>query len=195
MNKKLIVTLLALAACTPQHSGFLDDYGKLQPVKDNPGGSYWQTEDIDLRGYDTLMIDPVQLYLAPGTQRSELDYGKLRWFANEFHKALVDALKDYYNFTDKPGPNTLRLRFAISNLRSLPLTDEKDDSLRTDVTAALLEGEARDSMTDKVLAMAVDKLADEEYDQMQPEHERRKYALALCKKWASQCVKWIDDRS
>ena len=186
MKKNMMVALLLLVACSSKYSGFLSDYDSLEPHKENPGALYWQTDDIDLSGYDTLMIDPVQVYLAPGTQESELDPAKLRQFANMFHDALVKELKDYYSFTDKAGPHTLRLRFAISNIRSLPLTDEKDKSPRADATAALLEGEALDSASGEVLAMAVDKLADEELDQMATPDKRLQYAKALCEQWAKK---------
>jgi hypothetical protein len=63
------------------------------------------------------MLDSVVYFFADNSEYKGIDATELKELADQFNKALVDALQDSYPIVTEPGIDVLRLRFAITNLK------------------------------------------------------------------------------
>jgi len=117
-----VVSVLALAcavlgcAATPRGSGFLADTQSLSQVPEHPGTWRWIKPGLDLRPYDKVMIDPVELGLAPASVAQSLHPESRERYAAEFTEVLRAKIAPFYEVVEIPGPNTLRLRIALTDL-------------------------------------------------------------------------------
>ena len=100
-------------------SGFLSSYDKLV-VNDKLEGSYiYRYPGKDAAKYNRIIIDPIQIHFtkdADGKPTREMDPDDLKALTDYFREALVKAFGDEYPVVDKPGPDVIRLRIAITNL-------------------------------------------------------------------------------
>ncbi len=113
---------LGIAACTTsqvkqdQYSGYLGNlYGSLQPVTLASGepAQRWVDPAVSIASYKQLMLEPTVLY--PATQgNSQVSQAEIQRFAKLVDAALKRELGSVTKLTTKPGPNTLRLRPAIT---------------------------------------------------------------------------------
>ena len=70
---KRLALLLLLAACTSTtQSGFLANAKDLTPRPDSKGQRAWFKPGIDLRDYDRIMIDPIEVRLNPDSEAGAL---------------------------------------------------------------------------------------------------------------------------
>jgi hypothetical protein len=117
----LCLCLLAAVGCAsksgPTNSGFLPDYSRLKPVEGNPDAKIWAAPRFSLADYDRVIIDPVQLHLPPDkTKVKDEELKELQALTVYFRDALIHALQARYPMTDLPGPRTLRIRAAITDV-------------------------------------------------------------------------------
>ena len=62
----LVLLLVACQSGPPSQSGFLKDYSKLEQVGKRPHAWVWEKPGVDMRVYDRLMFDPVEVKLLEG---------------------------------------------------------------------------------------------------------------------------------
>ena len=67
--------------------------------------------------YDRILIEPITLFRATPETFEGLSEEELRQLADDFHAALVDAVKDRYSIASEPGPGVMRLRAGITEAR------------------------------------------------------------------------------
>jgi hypothetical protein len=96
-------------------SGFLSDYGRLRQVSWAEGIQCWRDPRVDVRSYDKVLISRMTVRLKPG-QAVGVDPTDLKTLTDYFYRALVKALKPRMQVVDKPGPNVLVIRIALTNL-------------------------------------------------------------------------------
>ncbi|MEM8883391.1 MAG: DUF3313 domain-containing protein [Planctomycetota bacterium] len=147
---KHLLLILAVAGCTGGYSGFLDSsiYRQLTPGE-NPGSKIWLKEGADLRRYSYLMIDPIRCIADKGGTQELTDEQKAK-ATKAFRDILTEAVDPYYPVVDKAGPNVLRVRIALTEL--------KPSSKDMGVGAAALEVDFRDSNSNEVLCAAVSRI-------------------------------------
>jgi hypothetical protein len=142
----LLACVLATACGTGrgqrEFSGFLSNYSQFEAEEPRV---YTFDSGQDLRQYDALIIDPVKVMLAPGSQAAELGDETLQKVADAFNEILLEEIGPYYSVVDRAGENVIRIRIAITDIVPLPETDEVDAGPRVDVGGASLEAEAIDS--------------------------------------------------
>jgi len=114
---------LALALCATScasvqtQSGFLDGYyKKLQPAPEG-GGMRWVKPGADFVKYNKIMLDGVVFYLSPDSEDKGIDPDIMKDLADTFNLEMINAVKDKYPVVAQPGPDVMRIRFALTGIR------------------------------------------------------------------------------
>lgn len=102
-----------------QYSDFLSDYTQLQRSSDEymhyiylPPGA-----ENRLANYAAMMIDQPEFVLAADSAYKGMKPGDLMDLADTFRAAVTEVLAETYLIVDRPGPNVLLLRPALTNLQ------------------------------------------------------------------------------
>ena len=124
----VLVVGLALMVCAgcasgPKYSGFLGDYDKkMQPGPEGGAKYRWLKPGVDFSKYNKLMIDSVVFYFADDSEYKGIDPQFMKEMADKFNLELVNTLKGSYPIVAQPGPDVVRLRFAITGIKqSMPI--------------------------------------------------------------------------
>ncbi len=175
----LMVAPLVVSGCTatrarrgtPEETGFLGDYTQLQHVEGYPAALVYVKPGVQWSRYNAVQLDSVTLWTDAST--SNLSPEDQQMLTDRFYKDLRENLGKYFMLVSQPGPNTLRLRVALSQaqaakpvlrtvttvvpqLRILGSVVGLGADTATMVGSATVEMEALDSVTNERLAAAVD---------------------------------------
>jgi putative nucleotidyltransferase with HDIG domain len=84
-----------------------------------PGGARlrWIRPGTDFARYRGLMFDQVLFFFAPDSEYKGMDPKELKELADLFHRQFRNALKKNYPIVKTPGPDVVRIRFAITDLK------------------------------------------------------------------------------
>jgi hypothetical protein len=167
----------ACAGCTAtkqarsaEPSGFLT--GKLYEGKEGQALLVYFAPDAQWSKYTKIQMDPITVWA--NDQLASVPKDELQVLVDYADSSIREALKSDYGFVDRPGPEVMRLRVAITQAKGSPVVL---DTLSTVVpqlralatvkqiatgTAAFVgeagvEAELLDSMTNRRLAAAVDR--------------------------------------
>ncbi len=106
-------------ASVQKPSGFLEGYYK--DMKPAPGleGSWmsWVKPGVDFKKYDKLMLDGVVFYLSPDSVDKGIDPDIMKDLADTFNLDMVNAVKDNYPIVAEPGPDVMRIKFALTGIK------------------------------------------------------------------------------
>jgi hypothetical protein len=186
---------IALSACTAitpveeQYSGFLADYSNLEPVAmaDGSEAMRWYSPAAKGRTYNKVMVQPITFFPKP-EPNEQVSLENLHKLSDFMTQTLRSELGSHFDVVDQPGPNTLKLTFAITGVETptegLSAQNAIPVSLlvagasvasgeRDHVTVLYLEGQATDAQSGEILAKGVrqgvgSKLHDEE-EQLTPD--------------------------
>lgn len=157
-----------------KYSGFLgDSYSLLQPGPKDGAKERYLKPGVDLGKYKRLMIDSVIFYFADDSQYKGIDPAEMKELADQFNQAILNAVMDKYPVTSEPGPDVLRLKIAITNIKAskpgvsgitsivpvgLALSTVKKGATGSwsGSGATAVELMALDSTTNDIIALAVD---------------------------------------
>lgn len=164
---------LLLSSCTPggrSPSGFLTNYKQLDDGygTENAVSAYLKP-GADLKKYDSVIIDPVTTIVGTPGVSSALTEQIAANVSNSLRSQLTNELK----ITNVPGPSTLRLRVALTDLIENRKTGKPvitvhanpqatlSGNLGSDAVAGFVshvsfEGEILDSVTGERLSAMVD---------------------------------------
>jgi hypothetical protein len=99
-------------------TGFLDGYyDRLEPGPEGGAKLRWLKSGVDWAKYDKVMLDSVVFFFADKSEYKGIEPNELKKLADGFNKQLVDTLKGSYPIVAEPGPDVLRIRFAITDLK------------------------------------------------------------------------------
>ena len=164
LGRVMLLVLLALAAgcaSTPRltFSGSLGDYSQLQIDSERTDSALWRKPDAPFANYKKVMIDMPYLYVDPKAGDRRLDPDLKNQLVEEMRAALTERLGAAYLVVKEPGPDTLRVRAAITNLMPTgkPSQGMTSAVMRVPVTfkESHMEAEALDSLTaERLLAIA-----------------------------------------
>ena len=180
LKAMMIGAVFILAGCaasgmkTVKESGFLQDYSQLQPGGDDQAALIYIKPGLDLKPYNKLMFERIQVLISDSADYKAFDPVVLKDLTDYYQNALFKAVKGDYEIVDMPGPDVLRVRVAITELKpSSPVSNTlstiipvgivvagatkvaTDDNLGTGEAAT--EIEMLDSVTGERLAAAVDR--------------------------------------
>jgi hypothetical protein len=151
-------------------SGFLTDYSLLQPGKEGQAALRYVNPNAKWNSYTGIYIEPV-VFLSDA--ETHVDPQDQQTLSSYYYNALKTHLSQVLPIVDRPGPNVLVVRAALSNvtsatpgLRTISVVIPQArllnaaQSLATDsyafVGSARSEAEVKDGGTGTILAEAVD---------------------------------------
>jgi hypothetical protein len=184
-----MISLCLAVGCAGQklevknYSGFLGDYSKLQPGPEGGVAKSYIKPGVDFKKYNKVMLDQVRFYFKDDAADKGIDPDEMKELANTFDKAVVDALGSAYPLVDKPGPDVMRIRVAITNMElpnrainavstvlpvGLAISTIKSGvtGKGTGVGEISMEFQMLDSETNQVLAEGVDRRSGGKIDSM-----------------------------
>ena len=117
----LLVGMILLAGCAattpPPNVSFLGEYGKkIKPVE---GESRWRwfKPGVDFAKYNKFMVDYVVFALAEDSEYKCFEGDEMKTLGDAASLAMVNAIKEKFQVVAEPGPDVLRVRTAIVNLK------------------------------------------------------------------------------
>jgi hypothetical protein len=99
-------------------SGFLDDYSRLQPAEADWVDYIYISDGFRERLAEarTLMIPQPEMFLAPDSKYKGMKPDDMKVITDSMRQLVVEAFADGYQVADSPGPNTLAVNMAFTNL-------------------------------------------------------------------------------
>ncbi len=122
MKKPLVslmgMMLIASCASAPPKTEFLGSYYKnLGPGPEGGVKSRWVKPGVDFSKYKKFMVDYVVFALADDSESKVINGDEMKKMGDACTLAIVNALKDRHAIVSDPGPDVLRFRFAIVDLK------------------------------------------------------------------------------
>jgi hypothetical protein len=113
-----LFTSAGSAADDMKYSGFIGDFSRLmRPGIEGGVKMRWVKPYHDFSKYNKIMLDSVVFFFAEDSEYKGINTPDLKELTDGFDKALVDALIDKYPIVSEPGPDVVRIRFAITDLK------------------------------------------------------------------------------
>jgi hypothetical protein len=105
------------AAAEAQKVGFLGDYANyLQPGPEGGAKMRWLKPGVDFGKYNKIMLDSVIFFFADSSEYKGIDPQAMKELADACDQQIVNVLKATYPIVAEPGPDVVRIRFAITDL-------------------------------------------------------------------------------
>jgi len=157
-------------------SHFLDDYSLLKDGEDGDALlSFWK-EGANWSGYKKIVLDPVIISKLPGSDLNDMPHSENHRFKELFEYRMREALKQNFKLVTHPGPDTLRVQFAITDAetstllldsfaavypsdRALSLLKRLTTGTESYEGKASIEGKITDSQTGELLMVSADRRA------------------------------------
>ncbi|RPJ13303.1 MAG: DUF3313 domain-containing protein, partial [Deltaproteobacteria bacterium] len=97
---------------------FLGDYySRLEPGPEGGAKLRWLKPGVDFAKYNKVMLDSVIFFFSDDSEYQGIDPQELKEIGDSANKQLVTALKERYPIVAEPGPDVLRIRFAVTELK------------------------------------------------------------------------------
>ena len=202
-------TFVISTGCTTKqvrHSGFLENYPEFKSGPKGGADFVYIKEGVDFSVYDKIVMNHVVLFFEDNAEYKGIHPEELAEMSNAFHKAITDNLQGAYPLVAEPGPDVMRLRFAITDVAAnkpgmgaistvmpigLALSAVKKGvtGTHTGVGRASIEVEILDSLTNERIAAAID---------MRPGRKIEGFskwgaAEGAFKFWAKRLRAWLDE--
>jgi hypothetical protein len=184
-----VLLLFACKSGPPSQSGFLDDYSKLQRVGKRPNVWAWEKPGVDMRVYDRLMFDPVEVKLLAGSQAGKLGRDTLSKVADAFRRIMTETIDPYYSVVTKRGPYVLRVRLAVTDVA--PAEQDVKGGPDVRMGQATMEGELLDSVSGEQLAAFTEKISGSAAGKGKAPREWRHVEGAF-QEWANALLDYMD---
>jgi hypothetical protein len=133
----------------------------------------WLKPGVDFSKYNKIMLDSVIFFFADDSESKGIDPQEMKELADGCNQQFANVLKGTYPIVSEPGPDVIRLRFAITDLKQsrpalsavtsvvpiglgISLVKKGATDSWTGSGATNAEFMAMDSMTNDVIAVAQD---------------------------------------
>jgi hypothetical protein len=122
MGLALVSSIISCASTGSATTGagqtFLGDYAKnLQPGPKGGASERWLKPRVDFTKYGKVILEHVVFFFDESSQYKGIDTSQLDEIARQCDQELVYALRDAYPIVTEPGPDVVRIRFAITDLK------------------------------------------------------------------------------
>jgi len=105
-------------AVTPETEGFLQGYYQnLEPGPEGGAKMRWLKPGVDFGTYKKVMLDSVIFYFADGSENKGIEPNEMKELADKCNQQVYEALNATYPVVADPGPDVIRIRFAITDLK------------------------------------------------------------------------------
>jgi hypothetical protein len=123
------IALMFLASCASTGSkktieaeqatkGFLNGYyEKMEPGPKGGAKMRWLKPGVDFSRYNKVMLDSIIFFFANDSENKGIDAYEMKELADKFNRQIFDVLNDTYPVVAEPGPDVIRLRAAITDLK------------------------------------------------------------------------------
>jgi hypothetical protein len=143
-----------LAGCAttapPQKSGFLGEYySNLKPGVGEGGAKLiWIKPGVDFTKYKKVMVDYVIFSFAEDSEYKGIDADEMKKIADAASLALVTAIQKEFPLVGEPGPDVIRIRSAIVDLKqSRPVLSGVTTVLPVGLAVSLVKKGTTDAWT------------------------------------------------
>ena len=152
-------------------SAFIGGQLNLEHDPDRAGAYLDVKHDLDLSGYSSVLIEPVEIWIHPDSEYKGIEPDVVKAIGDGFAQILIDELAPDYPTVNKAGPETLVIRLAIIGIKmkkkkrgligwtpiGLVVGALNTDALkRVSLIDAGIEAEILDSVTGERLGVLVD---------------------------------------
>jgi len=128
--------LIALAGCAhseqaggygkAEPSGFLKDYSKLHPAKDDTEASlvYLTPDKAKFQSYTKVWLEPVQVWRGEKSDAKDLDKEDANYVSQYLWSRVDEELRKDYQIVREAGPGVMRVRIAVTEAgKGIPFLD------------------------------------------------------------------------
>jgi len=153
--KKLMFLLMGamlLAGCattnTATQSAFLGEYSKnLKPGSgEGQPKMIWIAQGVDFSKYNKVMVDYVIFSFADDSEYKGIDANTMKEIADAASLVLVTRIQQDFPVVSQPGPDVLRVRTAITDLKqSKPVLSSVTSVIPVGMAISLVKKGATDS--------------------------------------------------
>ena len=157
----------------PEYSGFLQNYPTFKEGKKGVDMVYTK-KGVDFSKYNKIMMDEVVYYFSKDADYKGIHPAEIQELTDAFNRAFIDALNDAYPLTGTPGPDVMRVRVGITEIKTsnpamgtastiLPvglavsLLKKGTTGGYTGIGSATMEAEFLDSVSNERIGAAIDK--------------------------------------
>ena len=102
----------------PPESGFLDDYSRLEPARASWVDYVFVTDMYAKRmpKIEAIIIPQPELFLAPDSKYKGMKPNDMKLITDSMQQIFAETMAQNYQIANSPGPNTVVLEQAFSNL-------------------------------------------------------------------------------
>ena len=105
-------------AGSEKDNGFLGEYAKKLPPRPKGGAAErWIQPETDFSKYNKVMLDSIVFYFAPDSKDKGIDPEAMKELSDAFKQELVTALGEKYPIVTEPGPDVVRIRYALTGIK------------------------------------------------------------------------------
>jgi hypothetical protein len=102
-----------------QGNSFLGSYYKdLAPGPEGGAKMRWLKPGVNFAKYNKVMLDSIVFFFAEDSDYKGMDPYALKELGDGFNQQFVNALKDTYPVVSEPGPDVVRIRIAVTDLKA-----------------------------------------------------------------------------
>lgn len=98
-------------------AGFLKNYSQLGEDPDGYADAVYMKDNVVWGAYDKVIINQITFFLKEDADYKGIDADDFNQLAQHWNDAMVKSMSQSYQIVTEPGPNTLRLRLAITDLQ------------------------------------------------------------------------------
>lgn len=214
----LIVFLgLFCVACATTHqvrsvsrSGFLEDYEQLNEGKKGQALMVYIDKNTNFSLYDKIIIQPVRLIVSEDSAMAKISKEDSQAIADYLYLVLSQQLAKNYTIVTEPGPKTMELRVALTDMASSKVVMDTLSSLvpigmavnliskvatgnNISVGSATAELELLDSTTGKRLSAAIDGRSGSKYTGKLDKWGKWNHTKDACDQWAGRLATRLDE--
>jgi hypothetical protein len=182
--------LIIVTGCAKKDPWFSSSY---PDFKAGPAGGADLIEikdGVDHAKYKFILMDPVSFHYESSSQYRAIPPEVRKDLRNAFNSAFSEALGDAYPMVDKPRPDALRVRVAITGMvPSMPAADSTHTPVS--VGGAAMKAELLDSWTNERVGAVIDRkegIKQKAVKNTDPWDHTRK----VFKFWAQRLRTWLD---
>ncbi len=206
----MMVSIGATSKKMPQ-SGFLTDYSLLKKDPEGLVQLMYFKDGANFGAYDKVIVDHATFFFKEDAEYKGIHPVELTELSQNLHKAFLGTLARAYSFTDKPGPGTMRVRLAITDLvPGKPVSGTMTTVVPFGLAASFIkkavtgshigmgqisgEAELVDSRTGEILAAAIDNKMGQKHKLGKTFTKWGQVEAIFCD-WAENFSKRLDKRS
>ncbi len=106
------------ALAQDEASGFLDNYEQLEPAEDAWLDYVYTGPDFrpKVAGTTAFMLVQPEIFIAPDSKYKGMKPDDMKMLADSLRAVIAEGLSEQYQIAASPGPNTLLMRMAFTNV-------------------------------------------------------------------------------